>query len=64
MYMVMDFDLFSGIWEYAARADKSVVMRINLSAAVRESPVMLSAAKHLGPANEILRFAQDDKWRR
>ena len=24
---------------------------------------MLSATKHLGPANEILRFAQDDKLR-
>ena len=23
---------------------------------------MLSATKHLGPANEILRCAQDDKW--
>ena len=23
---------------------------------------MLSATKHLGPANEILRFAQDDEW--
>jgi len=31
------------------RADTSAVIRISLSAAVRESPVMLSATKHLGP---------------
>jgi len=39
------------------------LIRVNLSTAVKESPVILSATKHLGPANEILRFAQDDKWR-
>ena len=44
-------------------ADKSVVIRITLSAAVRESPVMLRATKHLSPTSEILRFAQDDKRR-
>ena len=29
---------------------------------VRRRIVMLSATKHLGPANEFPRVAQDDKW--
>ena len=33
---------------------------LNVSSSARESTLMLSATKHLGPANEILRFAQDD----
>ncbi len=33
---------------------------INLSTKVRRSTVMLSATKHLGPANEILSEAKDD----
>ncbi len=37
------------------------VIRINLRTAARRRTIMLSATKHLGPANEILRFAQDDK---
>ena len=35
-------------------------IRINLLTAVRRRTVILSAMKHLGPANEILRLAQDD----
>ncbi len=27
-----------------------------------DCPVMLSAAKHLTPSRQILRFAQDDNW--
>ena len=38
----------------------SVVIRINLSTAVRRGIVMLSATKHLGPANEVLSEAKDD----
>ncbi len=38
----------------------SEVIRINLSTAVRRGTVMLSATKHLGPANEILSEAKDD----
>jgi len=28
----------------------------------RERIVMLSATKHLGPASQMLRYAQHDKW--
>jgi hypothetical protein len=36
---------------------------INLGTAIRRRIVMLSATKHLGAVNEILRFAQDDTSR-
>ena len=42
-----------------AQDDKREYSRL-ASAAARERIVMLSATKHLGLANEILRFAQDD----
>ncbi len=53
-------------------ADESAGIRMNIRVTVRESIVMLSATKHLGPASEILRgvytewneCAQDDKRRR
>ena len=43
------------------RADTPAVISINLRTAVRRRTVMLSAAKHLGPASEMLRCAQHDK---
>jgi hypothetical protein len=35
----------------------------HLGEIIRESIVMLSATKHLDPADEILSEAKDDKWR-
>ena len=45
----------------AAQGDKVELSRL-ANAAVRESIVTLSEAKHLGPGDETLRFAQGDTW--
>jgi hypothetical protein len=58
----MQINKLRGISKHPLRADKSAVIGINLSRSVagKDSPVMLSAAKHLGPARQILRCAQHD----
>jgi hypothetical protein len=42
---------------------KGKALTLRLQGSQVEKIVMLSATMHLGPVNEILRFAQDDKCR-